>query len=252
MRLSIFGDRPNRLTGKSASIPGGTAQKPKTDPNRLGRARLHDCSDLALTTLIRPRGAARKVAGKAIDWRTIMDKSWQRVLRRNFYKATKEFIVIALYLWLIFGLFALYRSVILAENHVPAAEEGFALVNALVRGKVVLAGKGLHLGDLPKDAPLIYPTLVKSALFSLLLAVFKILEAAAIGVYRGKSFDESVGNLGGGTWQGILCLTFLLFVLLIPFFGFTELERGLGNGKLQELFFHPRQISSQPTEIAKS
>ena len=160
--------------------------------------------------------------------------------------------MIALYLWLIFGLFALYRSVILAENHVPAAEEGFALVNALVLGKVVLAGRELHLGDLRNDAPLIYPTLVKSALFSILVSVFKFLEATASGLYRGRSFDESVGNLAGGTWQGILCLTFLLFVLLIPFFGFTELQRVLGKGKLQELFFHPRQISNQPTEIAKS
>jgi hypothetical protein len=175
-----------------------------------------------------------------------MDKSRRKTLQQRFYKATKEFILIALYLWLIFGLFALYRSVILAEDHVPAAEEGFALVNALVLGKVVLAGKELHLGELPDDVPLIYPTLVKSALFSMLLTVFKFLEAAATGLYRGKSFDESVGNLGGGTWGGILCLTFLLFVLLIPFFGFTELQRVLGEGKLRELFFRPRQISSQP------
>jgi hypothetical protein len=93
---------------------------------------------------------------------------------------------------------------------------------------------------------------VKSALFSILLTVFKFLEATVSGLYRGRSFDESVGNLAGGTWQGILRLTFLLFVLLIPFFGFTELQRVLGKGKLRELFFHPRQISNQPTEIAKN
>jgi len=104
-----------------------------------------------------------------------MDKSRQTALKQKFYKATKEFIVIALYLWLIFGLFALYRSVILAEDHVSAAEEGFALVNALVLGKVVLAAKELHLGNFVNDAPLIYPTLVKSALFSILLTVFKFL-----------------------------------------------------------------------------
>ncbi len=126
-----------------------------------------------------------------------MDKSRQTNLKQKFYKATKEFIVIAL--WLIFGLFALYRSVILAENHVATAEEGFALVNALVLGKVVLAAKELHLGDLVNDAPLIYPTLVRLALFSILLTVFKFLEATASGLYRGGSFDESVGNLAGGT-----------------------------------------------------
>jgi len=160
--------------------------------------------------------------------------------------------VIALYLWLIFGLFALYQSVILAVHHVSAAEEGFALINALVLGKVVLAAKELHLGDIVNDAPLIYPTLVKSALFSILLTAFKFLEATASNLYRGRSLDESVGDLAGGTWQGILCLAFLLFVLLIPFFGFAELQRVLGKGKLQELFFRPRQTSNQPTEIAKS
>jgi hypothetical protein len=97
-----------------------------------------------------------------------MDKSRQRALQKKFYRATKEFIVIALYLWSIFDLFApLYRSVILAEVHVFAAEEGFALVNALVLGKVVLAAKELHLGDLPNDVPLIYPTFVKLILFSI-------------------------------------------------------------------------------------
>ena len=181
-----------------------------------------------------------------------MDKSHQTALKQKFYKATKEFIVIALYLWLIFGLFALYQSVILAVHHVSAAEEGFALINALVLGKVVLAAKELHLGDIVNDAPLIYPTLVKSALFSILLTAFKFLEATASNLYRGRSLDESAGDLAGGTWQGILCLAFLLFVLLIPFFGFAELQRVLGKGKLQELFFRPRQTSNQPTEIAKS
>lgn len=179
-----------------------------------------------------------------------MDKSRGAALKQKFYRTTKEFIVIALYLWVIFGLFALYRSVILAEDHVSAAEEGFAFINALVLGKVVLAAKELHLGDIVNDAPLIYPTLVKSALFSVVLTVFKFLEATAGGLYRGRSFQESIANLPGGTWQGILCLAFLLFVLLIPFFGFTESQRVLGKGKLQELFFRPRQMPNRPAETA--
>jgi len=147
----------------------------------------------------------------------------------------------ALYLWLIFGLFALYRSLILAEHHIPLAEKGFALLNALVLGKVMVIAKELRLGEMDKDVPLIYPTLLKSALFSVVLALFKILEEAARGLYRGESFHKSLANLGGGTWQAIVCLTLLLFVMLIPFFGFTELQRGLGEGKLLALFFQPRQ-----------
>lgn len=176
-----------------------------------------------------------------------MHESRRAALTHTFYQATKDFVVIALYLWLIFGLFALYRSVILAEDHVSVAEEGFALINALVFGKIVLAAQKLRLGDFVNDAPLIYPTLVKSALFSVVLAVCKILEEVLTGFVRGRSFQEGVAGLGGGTWQGILCLTLLLFVLLIPFFGFTELQRVLGEGKLQELFFRPRHPGREAT-----
>jgi hypothetical protein len=171
-------------------------------------------------------------------------------LTRRFYNAMKEFFFIAVYLWIVFGLFVVYRSVILAQQHIPPLETGFAVINALVLGKVMLVAKELHLGDISHDTPLIYPTLVKSALFSLVMALFKILEEAARGFYHGKSFQESIAKLGGGTWQGILCMTGLLFVLLIPFFGFTELQRVLGTEKLRDLFFRSRRAEETPGSSA--
>jgi hypothetical protein len=77
------------------------------------------------------------------------------------------------------------------------------------------------------------------------LACFKILEDAAVGLYHGKSFAESIADLGGGTLQAILILTLLLFVVLIPFVGFGELQRALGKGKLKQLFFHTRSLQNQ-------
>ena len=56
----------------------------------------------------------------------------------------------------------------------------------------------------------------------IVLACFKIAEDAVVGKIHGKSFHESLADLGGGTWTGILCLTLLLFIVLIPFFGYTE------------------------------
>lgn len=176
-----------------------------------------------------------------------MDKSDRASLKQRFFAAWKEFFFIALYLWVIFGLFALYRSVILRQQHVPPLETGFAVLNALVLGKVMLAAKELRLGDLNHDLPLIYPTILKSALFSVVMALFKVLEEAAKGLYHGKSFHESIIGLAGGTWQGILCLTAILFVLLIPFFGFTELQRVMGESRLRDLFFHSRREVRGPT-----
>ena len=167
-----------------------------------------------------------------------------RSLKQKGVEQMKEFLLIALYLWVVFGLLVVYKSMILAEHHIPFAYHGFALINALALGKVMLVAKDLHMGERFDDAPLIYPTLLKSAVFTVVLACFKIVEDAAIGLFHGKSFAESIAELGGGTLQGILILTLLLFVILIPFVGFGELGRVLGEGKLKQLFFHPRPLQN--------
>lgn len=160
-------------------------------------------------------------------------------LKQRAYNEFKDFLIIAFYLWVVFALFLLYKSVILNES-ISYVSRGVALVNALVLGKFVLIARALHLGDQADNAPLIYPTLLKAALFSILLACCKILEEAAVGLYHGKSFAQSIADLGGGSLKGILTLTLLLFVMLIPFFACGELKRVLGEGKLGQLFFHPR------------
>jgi hypothetical protein len=160
----------------------------------------------------------------------------------------KECLVIALYLWVIFGLLTIHKAMILAEHHIEFAAHGIALFNALALSKVMLVARKLRLADQFKDAPLIYPTLLKSAAFTVVLACFKILEEAALGMYRGKTFQGSIAEIGGGTWKGILSLSVLVSVLLIPFFGYTELARVFGGGKLEKVFFRPRHLLNLPQE----
>jgi hypothetical protein len=71
--------------------------------------------------------------------------------------------------------------------------------------------------------------------FAMVLTFFKILEEATVGLYHGKSFQESIADLGGGTLKGMLTLALLLFVMFIPLFGFTELQRVLGKRKLRQI-----------------
>jgi len=163
-----------------------------------------------------------------------------RSLKQKAYSELKEFLLIALYLYVVFGLLLVYKSVILGEENMSYLFHGVALINALAFAKVVLIGEALHIGERANERPLIYPTLLKSALFSILLAVCKILEDAGIGLYHGKSFAESIADLGGGTLKGVLTYTALMFVVFIPFFGFTELRRILGKGKLAQIFFQRR------------
>lgn len=170
----------------------------------------------------------------------------KHTLKQKAVHGVREYLVISFYLFVVFSLFVIYKSVILAEHHIDFALHGFALFDALALAKVMLTAQELHLADQLHDAPLIYPTLLKAFVFTIVLACFKIAEEAAIGRLHGKSFHESIADIGGGSWKGILCLTLLLFVVLVPFFGFTELRRVFGDERLVGVFFRPRHLLNLP------
>lgn len=161
-------------------------------------------------------------------------------LKQKAYQGLNDYLILACYLWVVFGLFVLYSSVILSEHRIPFAPHGFALVNALVLAKVVLvtqkfAGKWLN------ELPVIYTTVFKSVAFAVLMSCLKIIEETLRGLYRGLSYNESIlVAVGGGTLTGALVFMAILAVVLIPFFAFTELGSVLGEEKLRTLLFTPR------------
>ena len=170
-----------------------------------------------------------------------MSESQHRLKQRVAHEL-REYLVISFYLFAVFSLFTVHKALILSEHHIDYTLHGFALINALALAKVMLVAQELHFGEWLDDTPLIYPTLLKSFAFTVVLACFKVGEDFILGRWHGKSFHESVADLGGGSWQGILTLTALMFVMLIPFFGFTELRRVFGADRLFAVFFRPRNL----------
>ena len=167
----------------------------------------------------------------------------QKTLKQRVYQEFKEYLALSLYLWIFLGMFEVFKSVVLAEHSIDFATHGFAIINALVLAKFMLLVKALHPGKHVEDAPLVYPTLLKSAIFALVLMVLKILEDTTVGHFRGKTISGSIADLGGGHLNSILVLTLMLFVVLIPLTAFGELERVLGEGKVSNLFLRPRDLS---------
>jgi hypothetical protein len=159
-------------------------------------------------------------------------------LKQRVYHGLREFLVIALYLWVIFALFEVYKAVLVSQYHISIAAKSFALINALALAKIAVIAREFKLDEKlrPAGKPLIYATLLNAAVFSALLACFKILEEAAVGWYHRESFAQSTARFGG-SWHGILCLIAIFFVMLIPFSAFSELGVVLGDGKLTQLFF---------------
>lgn len=148
-----------------------------------------------------------------------------------------KFLGIAIYLWLMFGMFALHELVVSAKDHIDYHFYGFALINALVLGKVMLVAEDLRFAEWVKDRPLIYPVLCKAVAFSILFIVFDVVEEVLVGLFKGKTIGASMPNIGGGTPSGLFFVAIILAIALIPFFAFREIGRVIGERELHALLF---------------
>ena len=147
----------------------------------------------------------------------------------------KEFLGMFIYLWVLFALFSIHKSMILAEEHINYQAQGFAVINALIMAKAMLIGEDLHVGSWLKDKPVLYLSLYKSLVFSVFLIAFYILEEVVVGVFKGRTIAQSFPAIGGGSLQGLLSMGAIVFVALIPFFAFRELGRVIGQRELWSL-----------------
>jgi hypothetical protein len=149
----------------------------------------------------------------------------------------KRFVAIFLYLWVVFGLLSIHKSLVLSQQHLDHEEHTFAIINALVFAKVLLVGEELHLGRRFQNRPLIYPVLYKCLVFSVVLIFFHAVESTAVGMWHGNTLTASIPPILGWNPKGLLAVGFSCFVLLIPFFGFREMARVLGRGEMRNLLF---------------
>ena len=149
----------------------------------------------------------------------------------------RRFLVLFLYLWVLFGVFVLNQGVVLREHGFDFAMQGFALINALVFAKVMMLFEIFDPGRWLRRRPLIYPILYETLLLTALFLVAHIVEKTIEGLLRGKTIAESVPVSGGGGFAGFLSITAILFIALIPFFGLRNLNLAIGEGRLWALIF---------------
>lgn len=151
-------------------------------------------------------------------------------------REAKHVLRIFLYLWLLFGLFALHKSLLLPDEGIIYGQ-GFAIVNAFVLAKVMAVADHLHIGENFETRPLIYPVLFNAAVFAVILVCFDLIEEVVVGILRGKTIAEGIENIGGGTLEGILSVGIIIFVVLIPFFAFREMIKVVGERQMHDLLF---------------
>ncbi len=164
----------------------------------------------------------------------------KRSLKEKASHEFRRFLVIFLYLWVVFGLLSLHKSLVLSQHHLDVEEHTFAVINAFVFAKVLLVGEQLNLGSRFAKKPLIYAILYKCFVFTVVLIGFHVIESVGVGLWHGHTIAESLPPFLGWNPRGLLAVGVMCFVLLLPFFGFREIARVIGHRELRALLLEAR------------
>ena len=148
----------------------------------------------------------------------------------------KEYLLISGYLAFLFCAVATYTMLLLKKYDVDnsALTYTFAIINALVIGKVILIGEMMHLGKSVENRPLYQSVLLKSLLFGLLLFAFHLIEEFVKRLIHHQPAGTVLHELD---YEQMFARSIIVFCAFMPLFAFRELRRVLGEDKLYSLFF---------------
>ncbi len=165
-------------------------------------------------------------------------------LKQKIFHEMAEYWINVVYLTLVFASFTQYRRLVLAAHDILYTNYWVAVIEALVLAKVVMIGDVLHLGRRLEQKPLIFPTLLKTVVFSVFVGIFTIIEHMIKGLWKGMGLTGGLTDFLGKGEHELLAGCLIVFVAFIPFFAFRELGRALGEeGKIWRLFFRKRDIA---------
>lgn len=174
---------------------------------------------------------------------TVNKRNWKQKLVHeliNYWTAV-------LYMAIFFGVFFNFQRLMLAHYQISYSDYGIGIIKALIFAKVVLVAETMHLGRGFEDKPLVVPTLYKTFLFTLCVAVFGAAEGMVRGLVGGLDLMGAVDEVISGFNYEWLSRVLVVFFAFIPFFMVRELGRVLGEGMIGRLFFRRSSVSPAVT-----
>ena len=183
---------------------------------------------------------------KSDEW----PRAGRNAARRALHQA-KEFAAMFLYLWVLFSLFAIYKSIVRIEYPLNYPSQSLAFANAFVLAKVMLVAEDFHFGSRFQDRSLAYPIVHKAFVFTFILLCFYIVEHVVFGVWEGLSVNDSFPRFGGKGLEAIVAIALIIFVVLLPYCAFREIGRVVGRDALRSLLFNRQALTYRLEPVPK-
>jgi len=145
----------------------------------------------------------------------------------------KDYAWITAYLAVLFCAVTAYTMLLVRRyDDTSSLNFSFALINALVLGKVVLIGEMMHLGRRTEARPLYQTIVLKSLLFGVFIFAFHIVEEFIKRLFHHEPVWTVLHRL---SLEQLAARSIIILVALVPLFAFRELNRVLGESRLQTL-----------------
>jgi hypothetical protein len=166
----------------------------------------------------------------------------------------REVIPPTLFFFVGFNLVLLTKRLFLQQYLIEYAGFLIATTGALIVGKVVLVANKMPFLRHFDYAPLAYPILFKTLVYTALVGAARLIEALihfliAGGALGGGRFVEHV--LGEFSWSRFIATQMWIFVLFLVWVTANEVNNLIGDGELFRIFFTRRSTALKSTRRAR-
>lgn len=146
----------------------------------------------------------------------------------------KEFAAVFLFLAFFFCSLTAYSMLLLHAFQIESTSYGFALINAFVIAKLILIGEYAKVGRRFESKPLVYSSISKAFMFTVLVFCFHFVEEAIKRLIHGDTVLKVPSEIHV---DELLARSIVIFCVFIPLFAFRELRRVLGESEFHTLLF---------------
>ena len=169
-------------------------------------------------------------------------RGWKKILEHEMFEYFFNFAFLAFFL----VAFAWDRRLILAEYHIQYLDYWVPLIEAAVLAKVIMIGDAMRMGRGLRSKPLIVTTIYRTIVFTLFVVMFSIIEKVVGALIHGKTVSDGIAEITSKGWRELVARCLWVLVAFLPFFGFKEIGRVMGENKLYVLFFGERVDKVNP------
>jgi hypothetical protein len=160
---------------------------------------------------------------------------------RPFFKfiihEVREIVYPVIFLFCAFELVAISNALLLESYSITPTHTVYASLGALIGGKAILVANKLSYLHIFRDRPVLVSVLWRSSVYAVFCALFLCAEHIMTGLFKHEGPVASLeGLVSGISLSHVAANMIWLFVSLMLYNSYVEVDRQLGAGTLRRLF----------------